>query len=178
MAAGLPAALAVIEQHLHQPLPSQPGERIALLLHFAVEVVAQLIETFDPSQGQRFDGRCRLAMDRALASAAMAGDRPLGSGAEAGRAAARHQPGAVPVAGLFDAVAPWQPLLELRADWRVQIPHLPDEEARLIVRLYGLDGRPPMTPAELAEACGLSATVIARTLRRAEAMLRERARER
>ena len=165
VSAGIPDALAAITQNLHRPLRNEPADRIVALLRLAAEVVSRLVESFDPSQGQRFDRLCRYATDRALAASAAA------SGTAIGRAAARHEPGTVGLEPVLAGVTSWEGLLELRPDLRVLVPSLDRHAARAVHDYYGLGSAPPVSRRELAERLGRSPTATSRLLRRAELAL-------
>ncbi len=105
---GLAAAVVRIEQNIHRPLGDEPAGRIVAMLRLGRDVVSRTVETIDPGRGQHFERMLRYAMDRALArfeSQITRTDAPP-------RAAARHAPGSVAVADLYDDLVPWQTLVD------------------------------------------------------------------
>jgi RNA polymerase primary sigma factor len=172
----LPSALRCIEQYLHRPLVTQPADRIAQLLTRAVHVASGAIETLDPSHGGRLERRTTYEMDRALARP---GPAPAGpkAGSFTGRAAARHEPGAVRLDDAFFGVTAWEEILELRGDLAAHVPELADPPLEELIRLhYSLASTPPVTCAALAERLGISPSAVGRRLHRGERALLKLAR--
>ena len=160
----LPAAVGAVEQFLGRPLAQQPSDEILALLHLAIGVTSNAIETINPDRGQRLATIVRRLTDLALASSEA--PRP------AGRAATRHEPGSVMLEGPFEHLCRWQGWLELRAELRRRVSRLDDPARSLLSARYGLAGDRPLTRAELARRAGGTAGTVARSLAEAERALR------
>lgn len=158
-----PAALRRIEQHERRQLTQLPADRILAHLRSAIDVVARVLETADPSREQRLDRLTAFAMERALS----AGRAPRHE-----RASVRHAPDAPAIADPFSPLRLWISWLELSPHHRSRIASLPERFASLMISRYGLDHHAPMTIQALARARGESPARIARQLRRARRALR------
>lgn len=167
VALGFSSGVIAIEQHLHRPVLELPAETVVLLLERMVDVIGDVVETLDPSRGQRFGGRVSYELDRALT--------PLALQRASGRAAARREPATIAVAGLFDGVVVW-PWLMVTDEQHDQIAALESQHAKLLTRRYGLDGSPPLSSSAIAVLEGSSGSGISRRLQRAEAARRTLAR--
>jgi hypothetical protein len=172
-------AVIAIERNLHRPLDVQPTETIASMLRLATEVVSRSIETIDPSQGQSLEKVCAFSMDRALAALS-----PAAPGET--RAAARHEADSILLGDLLGSLTPWQTRLSLRPDHAARLSVLngaaiagtksSDVSLRELVELrYGLTGGQPLSLTELARRFNSTPTHVARRLRRASMLLRQRA---
>ena len=167
-----PAALRRIEQNLHRPLREQTAEQITALISLAIDVVAQTIDTVDPLRGrtrgrmgeQRLERFVSFAMERALAK--------LEAPNTSGRAAARHQPGSIPLKDPFGSLSPWQSWLNPRHDVREFLSQLNEISRRAIIMRYGLEGEPPLTCMAMAPRLGLKAIGVSRLLQKAQRELR------
>jgi RNA polymerase primary sigma factor len=164
---GFPPVLRTIERNLHRPLLQQPAEDILELVPLGVAVVARTVETLDPGRGERLERRGGFAMDRALATLDVA--RP------AGRAAARHDPGALRLRGLFDGLSPWQPWLALRSDLAAHLAKLAGDMGRVVALRYGDGGSPPLTQHAIAQRLGLPLRSVNRLVLKGERELRRMA---
>jgi RNA polymerase primary sigma factor len=165
----LPVLVQRIEQNMHGRLIDQPAHGIIQLLQRAVQVGGEVVEHLDPSRGQHLAGVGRIAMDRSLAT------QPIDTAT--GRAAARHAVGAVSVGGLLDSLTPWTDMLSLRRDLRAYLETINVEHAQLVRDHHGLDGRYPLTVAELAQDRGVTTTAISRMLQSAIRALRTSVRQ-
>lgn len=163
VAAALPAGLRSIEQHLHRSLDSQPAEVIVARLHLAIEVIARVVESIDPSRGQRLVRLCGQAVDRALAS--------TGESKSAGRAAMRHRDGSVQLGRDLANVTQWAWLDERSYD-EAQLTRLPGQQRKLLRLRHGVAGQPPRTYGALAVELGRTASSVARKIATAERNLR------
>jgi RNA polymerase primary sigma factor len=161
---GLPAALEAVEQYLGRELSRQPSEEIVSLLRLCIELVRRTVGALDPAR-RRLARATGMAVSRALS----AQDRRP----PAARAATRHQPGSVMMAGAFDELCPWQSWLGLRSDLRDVVARLDGDSRRLVELRHGLAGGRPLTLLELAEQSGATPSAAARSVARAEAMLRQ-----
>jgi len=160
VSAGLPVAVARIEQNLHRPLADEPADRIALRLRQAAEVVSEVVSTLDPSRGGRLERLVAWAMDRTLAQP--------GPGSEADRAArarARHEPAAISLTDLYANLTPWERTLEPTAAAVARIATLDDPRRRALSMHFGLGSSPPRTCAEIAADLGLTPTMVTRMIR-------------
>ncbi|UCD76789.1 MAG: hypothetical protein JSV91_07640 [Phycisphaerales bacterium] len=165
----LPAAVARINQNLHARLIDEPAERIIALLKIGIEVCSKVVEGIDPSRGQHLIALTSLATDRKLAGMETRA---------AGRAAARHAPGSIPLHGPFEKLTSWQGRLSLRRDRRRQIDQLDDRLRQAITLRFGLTGSPPLTFPQLAWQLDITPTAAARVVERGRAELRRFARQR
>lgn len=160
---GFPEGLRSIEQNLHRSLTELPVEVILSSIRTAVTVVATVVETIDPTRGQRLPRLARHAVDRALASSGVV--------FASNRAAVKHADGSVPLNDPLAAITPWA--------WLDPRPIAPHHLAQLSSRLqtlltlrWGLDGSPPRTCDALAAHLGQTGGSITRLLARAERELR------
>jgi RNA polymerase primary sigma factor len=165
---GLPGAVGAIERSLGRDVSLQPSEEIVALLQLSIEVVAETVETLDPRR-QRLARAAGPAMSRAL-EARRHHPPP-------GRAATRHQPGSVVMAGPFGSLCPWQPWLALRPDLAALVDRLDPSQGRLVGLRYGLSGQKPLTLRELADQTGGNPSTVARLIAAAEGQLRRARRE-
>lgn len=167
VSSAMPAALRSIEQHLHRSLEDQPAEVIMTHLNLAMEVVAIVVDTIDPSRGQRLLRLAAQAVDRALAAST--------SPRQSGRAAMRHRQGTLGMVAPYATMTPWAWLDESRID--VQHLDLLGRDLRLLItKRHGLGGTPPRTCEAIAVQLGRSAGSVARRLATAERQMRELAR--
>jgi transposase len=159
VSAGLPAAIARIEQNLHRPLADEPADRIASRLHEAVRVVGDVVDALDPSRGGRLDRMIAWAMDRALA-------QPVSNEPDrAARARARHDPAAIAVTDLYRDLTPWERWLEPTPAMIIRLATLDDRRRRVLSMHFGLGATAPRTRAEIASELGLSPTAVTRIIR-------------
>jgi DNA-binding transcriptional MerR regulator len=156
----LPGAVARIEHTLHRPLAAQPADRIEKAMRLAVRIVGREVETVDPSREHRLDRRVRYAMDRELAEA--------GAPPDPGRAAARHEPGARRIHGLFAGITAWAEVVDLPLSLRVHTDALAGPARVAIGARFGLNGQAPLRIAALAGTLGATHLAAARIVRSAE----------
>jgi len=155
--AALPAAIRSIDQALSGTIESQPADHLLALLDLAIVTVTQDIDSVDPSQGHHLQRRASLAVARRVA--AMRGDD------DRSRAHARHRSGRLLTPASLRAVTPWQCLLDPPSRLTARLSALDVDDRVLIDRRYGLDGRPPATMTDLAEALGVRASHCRRRVR-------------
>jgi transposase len=156
----LPGAVARIEQTLHRPLAAQPADRIEKAMRRAVRIVGREVETVDPSREHSLDRRVRYAMDRELAEA--------GAPPDPGRAAARHEPGARRIHGLFAGLTAWAEVVDLPLSLRAHADALATPARVAIGARFGLNGHAPLGIAALAAMLGATPLAAARIVRTAE----------
>lgn len=160
----MPAALGSIEQHLHRALETQPADVVLTCLNDAVDVLSQVIDTFDPTRGGRLARRVAYAVDRALAAR-------QSSRRTDHLAAMVHREGTLRMSSIHHTLTPWAWLDEPRFNLRL-VNRLKREARGLVIRRHGLDGSPPRTCAEIAKALDRTPSSIARRLAAAERQMR------
>lgn len=171
VSAGLPAAIAMIQQHVGSGLERQPSEKIRTDITLAVDTVSRVTESIDPSKSQRMERLCRYAIAREMAKRREP-DAPM-------RAAARHVTGTVALTQRHYArLNEWSELLDLPEQLAVHAEGLPESNRTLITRRYGLDGEAPRSCAEMASELSLTETAVRRRLDSAMTALRQLRRER
>lgn len=138
----LPIALLRAEQTLGGGLDRRPVEEIRLMLTRCVELVAEVVESVDPTKRQAPRRLVALDTDRLLAQHA--------APAKASRAAVRHEVGAIAMPGLFSRIAVWAELVEPLARFEPALQRLEPAARALLCRRYGWGGERPLTLEELA----------------------------
>ncbi len=148
-------ALQTIEGRIGGSLMEQPAEAIQRLHTLAMDALIEAAAHFGAERGSRFAASAGIAVDRAIARAA------VGPAEVAGRARRRHtQP--VMLEDWTARVAEWQGLLDLPARHRERVIELGEEAGETIRARYGLGGEPPQTAREIAGKLGTSAGRVAR----------------
>jgi hypothetical protein len=161
----LPGAILRVEQSLNGSLPRRPVEEVRSLVVRCVAIVAEVIESVDPSKRQSARRLVALDTDRMLAQHA--------ASLRSTRAAVRHEPGALAIPELFECVVPWSGIVEVLSRGASQSTALPPPQRELLARRYGWDGRPPATLEELASAGRTTVARMTAQLIAAERQLRQ-----
>lgn len=161
---GFPAAVEQIEQYVQRPVTDQPADELLALIALATQVIAEAVDTVDPSRRQRLDRLVRFAIDRSLAQS----DLPRGGH----RAAAKHHVGSILMIDPFEALAGWNSWLGLRHDLQMHVRQLSSDLCQAVISRYGLDGSPPQTIPALAARLNMKPLGVVRTLQRAMRELR------
>lgn len=160
----LPQALVQIDQHFEWPLHQQSAEIIRSMLGIAVAKVGDAIEQVDLNRDQQLDRLALHGLERTLAQHDI--------GRQAGRAAARHEPGAIALGDPFDSLCEWQSWCELPAASRRQVDALPPRWCRTLALRFGLDHSHPRSIAEIAAELESTPRSVARDLHEALRSLR------
>jgi hypothetical protein len=166
----LPATVRRIEANLGRSLLSQSSEQILAMLKLAVEVVGGRnglpgsLAGVDPTRGQRIERVVAFDMERELAQ--------RGITSTAARAAARHQPGTIPLPDLFSDIDPWMRWLDPWRGVRSLVPRVSEPSRVHLMKRFGWDGEPPRTLAGLAREMEVKPGVMARMVQKAIRELR------
>ena len=152
-----------------------PGTRQTLAAA-GLDALLDAIDRFDPFKGGRLAAAAGVAIARAMSR--LLRDQPgllappASPPSPVSRAASRRPPDAPAAPDDFTRrVYVWQSALDLPPTAIDRLPTLDTDRQGIVVRRFGLQGRPPESPADIARSLGLRPARIAQLLRTAVLVL-------
>lgn len=168
----MPLVVRSLEERLGGHLLSARPEEIRSLMALATRVVIGAAAAFHPMRATRsirefgrLASPVSLALARSLSQSGLEKIRPAD---RVGRAATAR----ADLEDWTNRLAPWQKLIQPHPRLGMVCDDMDDEDAALVRRKFGLDGRPPMSSAALGEALGASPARVVSAYRRARSAIR------
>ena len=165
--AQVPLLVRAIENQTGRAAAAIPGGALKELCEIGLGALIDATDRFDPFKGGRLAAPVGIALTRAVSQWLRRSGDALGP---PGRAIARVDLDALPLADWTRRVYPWQEWLELPPGVRERVGELGERERRVVEMRFGLGG-PPCTLEDAGAGLGTTPTRIAAMQRKAVALL-------